>query len=78
MILLAQMYFRKHIRKTGGHIDYRLKLFPYSNLFAMIVLLMVAGIMTEMNDMRKSVYVIPIWIFILSMFYVFTKAKVRK
>lgn len=77
MILLTQLYFRKYKAKTNGEIAYKLRFTPYSTLFAMAVLVFISGVMLEMDDMRTSVYVIPLWILILSIIYVFTKAKTK-
>lgn len=73
MILITQMYFRK--QKDVSTLAYRLKLFPYSNIFAIIILLLVMAKMTHMHDMKLSVYVTPLWIIILSIIYVLNKKK---
>ena len=76
LILLTQIYFRKHtpIEK----IDYKLILFPFSNIFAMCFLVMVMFIMLWIDDMRMSVIVTPLWLFVLSMLYVFKKKAQKK
>jgi AAT family amino acid transporter len=71
LILLTQVYFRKKVALT--QIRYRLPGYPFSNIFAMIMLIMVMFIMLWMDDMRLSVIVTPIWLFALSIFYVFNK-----
>lgn len=73
IILLTQFYFRKQKAKELAKIDYKLWLFPYSNIFAMAILFLVAGVMTSMGDYKLSVYVAPLWIFILSIFYFLRK-----
>lgn len=75
IILLTQFYFRKHKAKDVAKIDYKSLFFPYSNLFAMAMLFLVAGVMMSMDDMKLCVYVAPLWVFILSIFYFFTKKK---
>ncbi|TXI92701.1 MAG: amino acid permease [Neisseriales bacterium] len=75
IILLTQIYFRK--QHDEKNIDYRLILYPFSNLFAMAVLILVMLIMLWMEDMRMSVIVTPIWIMALSIFYALHQ-KVRK
>lgn len=73
IILITQINFRKHIdiRK----ITYRQILFPYSNVFAMAFLITVMFIMLWIDDMRWSVIVTPLWLFVLSIFYLLTKKK---
>jgi len=74
MILLTQLFFRK----KKPNVKYRLPYSPYTNIFAMLALILVAFIMANMDDMmRKSVYVIPIWILGLSMIYFFTRKKLQ-
>lgn len=73
MILITQIYFRK--RHSEKDIDYRLILYPYSNIFAMVFLVMVMFIMLWIDDMRLSVIVTPIWLFGLSVIYMLTKKK---
>ncbi len=75
IILLTQFYFRKYKAHDIAKIDYKSLLFPYSNLFAMSMLFLVAGVMMSMENMKLCVYVAPLWVFILSIFYFFTKKK---
>lgn len=75
LILVTQVYFRKNVELQ--HIHYRLICYPYSNIFAMVFLVLVMIIMLWMDDMRMSVLVTPLWLFLLAIFYVFNK-KVRQ
>ena len=70
MILLSQIYFRR--KHAHENLSFTLKLFPYSNIFAICVLILVMVIMTRMDGMKYSVYITPIWIFSLSMIYVYS------
>ncbi len=76
LILLTQIHFRKH--QLLDKISYRLILYPYSNVFAMSFLVMVMFIMLWIDDMRLSVIVTPIWLFVLSLLYVFNKKSSKK
>lgn len=73
IILITQFNFRKRV--DINKIDYRLILFPYSNIIAMIFLAVVMFIMLWIDDMRLSVIITPIWLFLLSIFYLLTKKK---
>lgn len=75
MILITQIYFRKYSVSNNVALEYRLTLFPYSNLIAMAGLILILGVMTQMNDMRLSVYVAPLWILALSVVYALKKRK---
>jgi len=78
MILFTQMAFRiKHVAKKED-LSYQLILYPYSNIIAIIFLIIVMIIMTQMPDMRYAVFVAPIWILGLSIFYVLNKKKLHR
>jgi amino acid transporter, AAT family len=78
MILITQIYFRKYKKDKNEQIDYKLILFPYSNIFAIIGLLVVVFGMTKLDDMRLSLYITPLWILLLSIFYLLNKAKIKR
>lgn len=73
LILVTQIYFRRRHHKK--EIEYRLAWYPYSNIFAIAFLAMVMFIMLWIDDMRLSVIVTPIWLFVLSIIYIFTQKK---
>ena len=70
---MTQIYFRRNKEANNVKLHYKLILFPYTNIFAMIVLIFVMITMTQMDDMRLSVFVAPLWIFVLSIFYMLRK-----
>ena len=76
MVLITQMYFRKN--KDAAQLSFKMKLFPYSNIFAIFVLMIVMYEMTKMDDMRLSVFVTPFWILVLSIIYILNKKAVTK
>jgi len=78
MILITQIYFRKLKNAKKEPIDYKLILFPYSNIFAITGLVVVMIGMTQMNDMRWRLYVTPLWILVLSIFYALNKSKLKR
>lgn len=75
LILITQIFFR--MKKKNENLSYKMLLFPYSNIFALVFLVIVTGVMTQMDDMRMCVYITPLWIIILSIIYFF-KFKKRK
>ncbi len=64
-ILICHIYFRKQ----NPDLKYRLPLYPASNYLAIGILLLVVIIMTQMADMRMAVYLMPLWIGLLSIAY---------
>lgn len=76
LILLTQIYFRKSTPLEK--ISYRLILYPFSNVFAMCFLVLVMFIMLWIDDMRMSVIITPLWVFILSMLYLFKKKATNR
>lgn len=75
MVLITQMYFRK--KKDVATLGFKMALFPYSNVFAMIILVVVMVEMTKMDDMRLSVFITPFWILVLSIIYVLNKKSTK-
>ena len=73
LILFTQIAFRRDKQKKQVVLDYRLLFYPYSTVFAILVLGMVMLIMLWMEDMRMSVIVTPIWIGALSIIYAFRR-----
>lgn len=76
LILVTQIYFRKHYHIK--EISYKLILYPFSNIFAMVFLIMVMFIMLYIDDMRLSVLVTPLWLCLLSIIYVVTRKDKNK
>ena len=73
-ILICHLYFRKQ----NPDLKYRLPLYPASNYLAIGILLLVVIIMTQMSDMRMAVYLMPLWIGLLSIAYRMKKtAQIR-
>lgn len=66
-ILICHFFFRL---KQQNQI-YKLPLYPFSNILAILILLAVIGIMTQMEEMKLAVYLMPIWIGILTIAYLF-------
>ena len=70
IILISQIRFRKIKTKTDEHLKFKLRLFPYTSIFAILMLFTVMGVMTTMDDMKLSIYVTPFWILLLSIFFI--------
>lgn len=79
IILITHFFFRIKINKsnTNSSSNYKLILFPYSNIFAICALVLVVFIMTRMEDMKLSVFITPIWMLFLTIFYIINK-RIKK
>ena len=67
-ILICHIGFR---RKTLlSTIKYRLPFYPYANYLGLFLLAAVVVIMLFMEDMRLAVYLMPLWIALVSLLYV--------
>ncbi len=73
-ILVCHIFFkRKHPNEK-----YKLPLFPILNILAIITLLSVIGIMTQMKDMQQAVYLMPVWIGILTIVYFIRRKNIKR
>lgn len=70
-ILICHLFFRKQVKDCS----YKLPLFPFANIIALIILIGIVGVMTQMDDMKFAAYLMPIWIIILSLIYLLKKSK---
>ena len=67
IILLTHIFFRH--KKKNQPMAYRSPFYPYSNIFVMLVLIIILLAMLRNPDMKLSVYVAPIWLIILFICY---------
>lgn len=73
-ILICHIYFR--IKNPKQH--YRLPLFPFLNILAIIALASVVVVMTQMDDMKQAVYLMPLWVGILTIIYVIRRKHIKQ
>jgi AAT family amino acid transporter len=71
MIIITHLRFRYNINSNKQQLTYKLWLFPYANIFAGIVLIFIVYQMSNMQDMRDSIIIAPLWLAILSVIYFF-------
>lgn len=72
-ILLCHFGFRRKISEDV--IQYKSIFYPISNIFALIMLVSIVVIMLFMDDMKMAVYLMPVWIGLVSLLYFLTKQK---
>jgi len=70
-IIICHVFFRHKVPLQ----NYRLPLFPWLNIFAVIVLASVVVVMTQMADMQLAVYLMPVWLIILTIAYFISRKK---
>lgn len=73
-ILITHASFRRAV--SGDKIKYQLPFYPYTNFMAFGMLASVVVIMLFMQDMKMAVYLMPVWIGIVTLLY-FTTNKTR-
>ena len=73
IILITQFRFRKEIQKQNIKLKYQSIFFPYANILVMLILFGFMVIMTQIKEMAYAVYVTPIWILLLTIFYFIKK-----
>ncbi len=78
IILLSHLLFRAQYRHLLSSNRFKLYGYPYVNIVAIILLFIIMIIMTKMDDMKLSVYVTPIWILTLSIFFILRKINKGK
>lgn len=76
LILLTQLNFRWKLASVT-HLDYKVWLFPFSTIFALIILIVLVVAMLFVPSMNLSVYITPLWIILLSIIYLFIKKPSR-
>lgn len=75
-ILICHVGFRQ--KTVSESIKYKLPFYPFSNLVALLLLFSVVVIMLFMPDMKMAVYLMPVWIGIVTVMYFITKSKSKK
>lgn len=71
IILVTQLKFRKIIKLN--EIKYKLPFYPIASFIAILFFVVLMIIMTQMNDMRMAIYILPIWLILLSLGYLIRK-----
>ncbi|RFU70423.1 amino acid permease [Peribacillus saganii] len=69
-ILISQLKFRKKLTSEEfDKLEYKMPLFPYSNILALLFLIVVIAVMAYVPDTRIALIVGPLWFFILIAVY---------
>lgn len=65
MISLAHLKFRRAMKHQGRVTQFKALLYPFSNYFCIVFMLMILGLMCSMDEMRLSAMLLPLWIVFL-------------
>lgn len=63
MIVLVHLKFRK--AHAGRSVHFPAPLFPWANWLCVAFLLLLVGLMTQLDSTRPAVYVLPVWMLVL-------------
>lgn len=72
MIILVHLRFRK--AHEGKALGFKTPFFPIANYLCLIFLVIVLGSMTQLDSFKHSVYVLPAWVAITYIGYLFKKS----
>ncbi len=76
MIVLVQLRFRKAHADT--ELTFKAPFYPYSNYLCLSFLAMVIAMMTQLDNMKNAVYLIPIWLTIIYIGFTIKKSLANK
>ncbi|WP_370674496.1 amino acid permease [Pleomorphomonas sp. PLEO] len=71
MIVLVHMKFRKAHAADAGKLTFPAPFYPIANYFCVAFMAMIIVVMTQMPDMRMSVLVLPVWLIVLYVGFMF-------
>lgn len=65
VIIIANLKFRAAKGSAAEKLEFKVPWFPYSNYICLAFMAMIVGLMLQIEDMRLSVYIMPLWLIIL-------------
>lgn len=71
MIVLVHMKFRKAHAAGAGKLTFPAPFYPIANYFCVAFMAMILVVMTQMPEMRMSVLVLPVWLIVLYVGFIF-------
>lgn len=71
MIVLVHMKFRKAHAADAGKMTFPAPFYPIANYFCVAFMALILVVMTQMPDMRLSVLVLPVWLIVLYVGFLF-------
>lgn len=71
MIVLVHMKFRKAHAADAGKLTFPAPFYPIANYFCVAFMAMIIVMMTQMESMRMAVIVLPVWLIVLYVGFIF-------
>ena len=71
MIVLVHMKFRKAHAQDVGKLTFPAPFYPIANYFCVAFMAMIIVMMTQMESMRMAVIVLPVWLIVLYVGFIF-------
>jgi AAT family amino acid transporter/aromatic amino acid transport protein AroP len=78
MIVIANLKFRAAKGAEAEKLEFKVPGYPFANYFCIAFLLMIVGLMFQIDDMKLSLYVMPLWLAILWGAFRFKKQVIVK
>ncbi|SCM81153.1 phenylalanine transporter [uncultured Sporomusa sp.] len=65
VIIIANLKFRAAHSADADKLTFKVPWHPYSNYVCLAFMIMIVGLMLQIDDMKLSVYIMPLWLIIL-------------
>lgn len=77
VIVLVNLKFHKILGVSTKDLEFKSPWYPYSNYLCMVFLIMIVGLMTQIDDMRIAVVTLPVWLLLLYIMFRVKKATTQ-
>jgi L-asparagine transporter-like permease len=78
VILITHMKFKQHIHKHNLTSNYRQLFYPLSSVIAISFFVVVILAMAHMQDMHFAIYIMPLWLILLSVAYLIKQLRIKR
>jgi len=65
VIIIANLKFRVAKGADADKLEFKVPWYPFSNYFCLAFMIMIIGLMLQIEDMKLAVYIMPLWLLIL-------------
>ena len=69
MIILTHMKFREYCEKNGIEPKFKSLFYPFANYLCLAFIVLILILMATMEEMRLAEFIMPVWLFIIWIFY---------
>lgn len=78
MIVLVHLRFRKFHAARVHELTFKTPFYPYANYLCLAFLACIVCLMTQLDDTRTAVYVLPLWLLILCCGFIIKKRREKR